>query len=251
MKELSIEEKARRYESALEKCRKLYKEAKANEYTSDIEDYETIFPELRENEDEVIRKWLYSYFRSLFPTWIHRDITCEEILAWLEKQDKNIQVMCPTFTFDDIFALQCCMGTVKKVQEDKELYGQLQSLHNRLHDAYWLGKQGQKKYIDDLTQQEAMDIAVAKCFEQGGQKPADKVEPKIENTRPLLSDFFNAEYERGKADALKSVEWSEEDEIGWTNTMIMIKETASNHYTKDSIKLVTTWLKSIKERIGG
>ena len=33
-------------------------------------------------------------------------------------------------------------------------------------------KQGEQKSIDDLTQQEAMDIAVAKCFEQGEQKPA-------------------------------------------------------------------------------
>ena len=31
----------------------------------------------------------------------------------------------------------------------------------------WLGKQAGQKPIDDLTQQEAMDIAVAKCFEQG------------------------------------------------------------------------------------
>ena len=42
----------------------------------------------------------------------------------------------------------------------------------------WLEKQGKQKSIDDLTQQEAMDIAVAKCFEQGEQKPTDKVEPK-------------------------------------------------------------------------
>ena len=43
----------------------------------------------------------------------------------------------------------------------------------------WLEKQGKNKSIDDLTAQEAMDIAVAKCFEQGEQKPADKVEPKF------------------------------------------------------------------------
>lgn len=43
--------------------------------------------------------------------------------------------------------------------------------------------------------------------------------------------------------------WSEEDEKGWRNTMIMIKEVASNHYTKDSIKLVIDWLKSLKNRV--
>lgn len=49
----------------------------------------------------------------------------------------------------------------------------------------------------------------------------------------------------------KPATWSEEDEVGWTNTMIMIKEAASNHYTKDSVKLVIDWLKSLKEKIGG
>jgi len=43
-------------------------------------------PELAESQDEKVRKWLYGYFHSLFPTWIHPDITCGEILAWLEKQ---------------------------------------------------------------------------------------------------------------------------------------------------------------------
>lgn len=42
----------------------------------------------------------------------------------------------------------------------------------------WLEKQAEQKSIDNLTPQEAMDIAVAKCFEQGEQKPA-KVEPKF------------------------------------------------------------------------
>jgi len=35
---------------------------------------------------------------------------------------------------------------------------------------------------------------------------------KTENKNPLLSDFFKAEHERGKADAQKLAEWSEEDE---------------------------------------
>lgn len=43
-------------------------------------------PELAESRDEKVRKWIYNYFRSCFPTWIHPDITCGEILAWLEKQ---------------------------------------------------------------------------------------------------------------------------------------------------------------------
>ena len=41
----------------------------------------------------------------------------------------------------------------------------------------WLEKQGEQKPVDNLTQQEAMNIAVAKCFNE--QKPVDKVEPRF------------------------------------------------------------------------
>ena len=85
MKELSVEEKAKRYESSLERCRKLYNEAKANEYNSDIEDYEAIFPELKESEDEkivdAIRKALESKIEDL-----GNGVTRTACLAWLEKQ---------------------------------------------------------------------------------------------------------------------------------------------------------------------
>ena len=65
---------------------------------------------------------------------------------------------------------------MKKVQKDEELYNQLQILHDRLHDAYWLEK-------------------------QGGQKPTEKVEPKFKvgdwiaddngNSYHILSDSYN------------------------------------------------------------
>ena len=45
--------------------------------------------------------------------------------------------------------------------------------------ANWLERKYEQKSIDNLTPQEVMDIAVAKCFEQGKQKPADKVKPKF------------------------------------------------------------------------
>ena len=62
----------------------------------------------------------------------------KDILSWLEKQGENISL--PKFTFDDILALQCCMETVKKVQEDKDLYNELLLLHNKVHDAYTITK---------------------------------------------------------------------------------------------------------------
>lgn len=68
------------------------------------------------------------------------------MLSWLENQgEQDSQVKLPTFTFNDILALQCCMETVKKVQEDKELYEALSILHNKVHDAYHLEKQSKQE----------------------------------------------------------------------------------------------------------
>ena len=67
----------------------------------------------------------------------------EKAITWLEKQDEQKkQMYFPKFTFNDILALQCCMETVKKVKEDKELYEQLNLIHSKIYDAYWIEKQG-------------------------------------------------------------------------------------------------------------
>ena len=88
---MTTEQKAKAYDDALERARALWREAIEKEYANDyLKDYETIFPELRESEDEKIRKWLVDYFGSIKETvWIHRDITCEQILAYLEKQKEQ------------------------------------------------------------------------------------------------------------------------------------------------------------------
>lgn len=67
----------------------------------------------------------------------------------MEKQgEKDSPVKPSTFTFDDVLALQCCMETVKKVQEDKDLYEKLKDIHGRVYDAYQLEKQGEQKPFD-------------------------------------------------------------------------------------------------------
>ena len=82
MKELSTEEKAKRYDEALERCRKLYNEANANGYTSDIEDYETIFPELKESEDEMVRKELLDFCKNRAENYPN-DPKYKNISAWI------------------------------------------------------------------------------------------------------------------------------------------------------------------------
>ena len=142
----------KKYEQALENLKRIKTANEDNKELVNFIEYE--YPELKKSEDERIRKAIIKMVSDIaggFP-FEKYGIQKKEALAWLEKQDKkDSQVILPTFTFDDILALQCCM---KKVQKDEELYNQLQILHDRLHDAYWLEK-------------------------QGGQKPTEKVEPKF------------------------------------------------------------------------
>ena len=93
MKELSIEEKAKRYDKAIEIAKSKIKNDKDHVlYEGDVID---IFPELKESEDEVIRKAIIEHFAgshsSMFP---YRGFTKEQILAWLEKQgEQNTNIL--------------------------------------------------------------------------------------------------------------------------------------------------------------
>ena len=76
MKELSIEEKAKAYDEALERAKQIFSEKELN----------YLFPELKEVEDERIRKDLLCYLHTLPNHFSHNGSLVVEWVAWLEKQ---------------------------------------------------------------------------------------------------------------------------------------------------------------------
>ena len=83
MKELSIEEKAKRYDEALKIAKGLYaKDA------PDSLHLERMFPELKVNEDDRIRKELISWIISKIPQCSFQEHInkLRVFVAWLEKQ---------------------------------------------------------------------------------------------------------------------------------------------------------------------
>jgi len=89
MKELSTEEKARRYDEALEGAKEWRNTPNSDNrltYTNRV--IEEIFPELKESEDEKIRKELIKWFEE-FPDLIWRGHNKNKVLAWLEKQGEE------------------------------------------------------------------------------------------------------------------------------------------------------------------
>ena len=71
--------------SVLEPCLK-YSNGKVREALDSIDKELKSF----ESEDERIREWLVYYFKAIGKSWLHRDISIEQILAYLEKQKVDI-----------------------------------------------------------------------------------------------------------------------------------------------------------------
>lgn len=184
MKELSIEEKAKAYDNALEIAKGLYaKDA------PDSLHLERMFPQLKESEDERIRKSLIDMLKNDEKHYLKE-------IAWLEKQGEQKQeTSYLKFDFDDILALQCCMETAEKVTEDKELYKKLQNLHSRLHDAYWLEKQGEQKQDpcehcnDRRLNCHNFPCTKKKAFEQGKSALEVINEEKVDNANKVEPKF--------------------------------------------------------------
>jgi hypothetical protein len=89
MKELSIEEKAKRYDEALEKFHQFIDGYTRREISKEI--LEDIFHELRDFDNEKIRKALVKYFTSRItnPDYEICGVPFNDVLAWLEKQGES------------------------------------------------------------------------------------------------------------------------------------------------------------------
>ena len=101
MKELSIEEKAKRYDKALEKARQLCTYPTSKPFISDLQD---LFPELKESEGREIRNWLIGYFQQYKSDGVVKfanGLKIDSIIAWLEKQDNNADKVEPKFNVGD------------------------------------------------------------------------------------------------------------------------------------------------------
>lgn len=157
MKELSIEEKAKRYDEASKIAKKNYISAQDLCEGSKIgiecfkNTLEKIFPELKENEDDRIRKELTEFLKNASGGFLDSTIQCKTFskwVAWLEKQDdqKN-KINSYKITFEDVLALECAMKTVKITKGGNELYEMLVLLYNKIHNIYLVERQGKQEPV--------------------------------------------------------------------------------------------------------
>jgi hypothetical protein len=123
MKELSIKEKVKAYDEALEKAKgiiKYYKECNRDE--ASIEDLKTIFPELQESEDERIRKNCI-HFLELQKSHHASTVEIDECISWIDKQGEQKSSAWSEDDEEICHAIENCVcecvhsiGTVRKVR---------------------------------------------------------------------------------------------------------------------------------------
>ena len=189
MKELSIEEKAKRYDEALGKARQLCAYPTTNPFISDLQD---LFPELAESEDERIREEMLqiakesedSFYMVLTPN------KREKLIAWLEKQGEETSWKPSKEEMDALYGIEDDVRRRSTIQVLE--YARGLDTYNQYGKAdidkniAWLEKQG--KQIDIANKEywrgyregkkEILD-KYAELEKQGEQKSIDAVEPRF------------------------------------------------------------------------
>lgn len=96
--ELSVEEKAKAYDEAIERAKKCLNETRDNCFVRP----DIIFPELKESEGERIRKQLLNWFKSCHWYAINDGrLKRDDIIAWLEKQKEQEPTTQPAWSEED------------------------------------------------------------------------------------------------------------------------------------------------------
>lgn len=207
MKELSIEEKAKRYDEAIRESSKIINHCAGGtnipECVSVKATIEQIFPELKESEDEKIRKELLTFFKeSIHGGHILTNKEYDSWIAWLEKQGIPAKLSEEEQNrFAKGVLTGCALSFIDYLDAHKYegkmcvSNGECEDIENAFHNAMWdrlhryyckyIEKQGEQKPYGQ--RQECTDCQfnyAGECkgfcaMKRGEQKPINKAEPKF------------------------------------------------------------------------
>lgn len=153
MKELSIEQKAKRYDKALDEAKAIHKAIK-----KDLRPViEQIFPELQESDDAKMWKLLKKYVHyNISDTVLEADhITREYLESWLEKQGEQKTSWSEEDENSFLNVLWCCKKAASIAKDENEM------------GTVWCAEQWLKSLKERVQPK------------QGEQNSVDKVEPKF------------------------------------------------------------------------
>ena len=241
---MTQEEKARRYDEAIEISKKWRNAPNVNKIpTFANRVIEEIFPELKESEDERIRKELIVWLKNSEGQTLPID-RYNAALAWLEKQGeqkpqrmisaeaKEAMYAQPAWSEEDEFELECVLG----------------HLRNYLHEDSYIHYEDWLKSLKDRVQPQP---------NQEWSEEDEKIAKTIINEFEQSSEWYCANG-LTKEDCIAWVnkqmhtKWSEEDKKKVNNLYVLLDQMVSfNMLSNKDTTEFKDWLKSLKQRIGG
>lgn len=248
------------YNEALERAKAYHRNELAG---SKKEMMEYIFPELHESEDERIRKWLVNYFDSIKTVWNRMGITCEQILAWLEKQkEQSLRDFIDDFPYSDQKEQKPAKdGEDERIRKEiislvlKVMGQEKDNLSDDKYDAMlaWLEKQ--KEPEKDIETRWENDTLVVDCSKH---KPVKKQDYSglTDLERAIHRGFLVAGVENVPVTIIKETAqdclahmpaWSEEDRLHYANileALEYVKGCKSDYDKIEAVKSDIAWLKS-------
>lgn len=200
---MTQEEKAKAYDEALERARKIHNEILNNEILGFPDQIREIFPELRESEDERIRKALYKMAKvPRKEIYEAEGITKEQAFAWLEKQKER-----GPLTKEEEYILH----RIIEYLEDETCPSEWISL---LHDIYCLPYEKQK----EEEGYEAIPVESTLEYKLGFKAGKESEKQKERPTNEEMLRTLRAEYEKGVADTIAKCEQKEQKPLSTEET---------------------------------
>ena len=152
MKQLTIEQKAQRYDEALKRAKNTIE---VNQTIPDIvECVESLFPELKESEDERIRKELIKGISKTRPNtpFLDTNVTREDAIAWLEKQGEKQQG-------------KSALEAIKEEKVDNRNYIKpIDKVEPKFHEGEWLCENEPNNYARFIQILETVNVQGKKRY---------------------------------------------------------------------------------------
>lgn len=268
---MTIEEKARAYDEAVNKLRRFMAQGVEPLITrADVQDF---FPELKESEDERIKKNLIGYINGISEYEVCEE-TKDSWIAWLEKQgeeDSSIQQAYKQGYIEGQRIERKCwlekQGQEKHLSEPIKDYQGSFTCWNNAHD--FRPKHLQRcicydKYMGGVYCYVYDDISKYWCTQtteehdsDGDNHICDYADYRITLWMPLPDTSFYPSKSRFDKQREQKSTWSDEDERNLKCIMKIIKEKAFADYDIDEDNnmlgiygILENWMKSLKQRIG-
>ena len=235
MKELSIEEKAKRYDEAIAKA-KQFSDKPYLEDSKGIVEY--LFPELKKNDDERMYERIVGYLKVDIEEFPERKDRINEMIAWLEKQGEK----------KTVFDVEIPFGTDSGLIEEAITIPD--GCYAIIEDNKVILRKGEKK--SSWSEEDEVKL----------QNTIDYIEELIHLTKcnPDIDNDDTIKYYQDSIHWLKSLkdrvqlnpkqDWNEEDEKAINDIMWIIEAYRENGFNESHKQIANNAENWLKSRVG-